>query len=455
MNLSGMKILIFGAGVSGFSAAATLVGQGAKVTLADGNSRQNLKGKKILDDLPDMVELVLGRQDEALLDDKQLMIISPGIPSSHSLAQAALRRGIPLWGEIELAGRLSKAPIIAVTGTNGKTTTTTLLGEMIKKQFAEVVVGGNIGVGLAQAAVNISSEGCIVAEISSFQLECSETFHPHIAVILNLTPDHIDRHGSVEEYKAVKEKIFANQNGADFLVLNQDDEQVRTMSGRSQAKAFFFSRRVELETGAFVSQGNLCLRWQEKTTPICRLEEMKLLGGHNVENALAACSAAFIAGVPPTAMAEVLLSFSGVEHRIEPVATLRGVGYFNDSKATNPESTVKALEAFAGGVILIAGGRDKNTDLSAFLDLVQKKVDLLILIGEAADRFDQAARERDFVRIFRAGSLEEAVETARSKASAPQVVLLSPACASYDMFDNYEQRGQVFKKLVLQGDRTT
>ncbi len=453
MEFSGTKILVFGAGVSGVSAATTLAGLGAEVTLADGKIRQKLKNFSLAEPLPDKLYLAFGRQDESLLEDKQLMIISPGISINHSLPQAAWQRGIPVWGEIELAGRLSKAPIIAVTGTNGKTTTTTLLAEMIKTRFAEVVVGGNIGVGLAQAAVNISSEGYIVAEISSFQLEGSVTFHPHIAMVLNLTPDHLDRHGSMEGYGAVKEKVFANQSEADFLVLNHDDDLVRAMSGRSRPQVFFFSRCAELDSGAFVKQGTLCLRWQGKTTPICRVEEMRILGGHNVENALAACAAAYLAGVAPQAMADVLRSFPGVEHRIEPVATINGVGFFNDSKATNPESSIKALEAFSDGVILIAGGRDKNTDLSEFLKWVKEKVDLLILIGEAADRFETAARQRGFTKIFRAESLGQAVEKARTEARPPQVVLLSPACASYDMFDNYEQRGEAFKRLVLQGDQ--
>ena len=451
MELSGKNVLVFGAGVSGFSAAKTLLEQKARVTLADGKKQSELKHAEGLDELVGKIELALGQQDETLLGGKVLLILSPGISINHVLPQAALRRQIPVWGEVELAGRLCKAPIAAVTGTNGKTTTTTLLGEMMKTKYAEVVIGGNIGVGLAQAASRVSAQGYVVAEISSFQLEAVGAFRPHIAVILNLTPDHIDRHGSFAGYGAVKEQIFAYQQPQDYLVLNQDDENVKAMANRCRSQAFFFSRRAELEAGAFVSDGSICLRWQGKTAVVCRVDEMKLFGGHNVENALAACSAAYLAGVDPQQMAKVLREFTGVEHRIEPVAVLDGVRWYNDSKATNPESSIKALEAFAGHVVLIAGGRDKNTDLSEFASLIKAKVDLLILVGEAAERFEAAARGVGVEKIVRAASLAEAVEIARQSAQPPQVVLLSPACASYDMFDNYEQRGEIFKQLVRQG----
>ena len=453
MELAGKNVLVFGAAVSGISAAETLLAAGARVTLADGKELEKLKQTDGLTGLTGRATLALGRQDEALLDTMDLLILSPGISIHHALPQAALRRKIPVWGEVELAGRLCQAPIVAVTGTNGKTTTTTLLGEMMKTRYDEVVIGGNIGVGLAQAVGRVGADGYVVAEISSFQLEAAGTFHPHIAVMLNLTPDHLDRHGSLDGYAAVKEQIFANQTAQDYLVLNHDDVRVRDMAQRCRSRAFFFSRQIELETGAFVSAGAICLRWQGKTETVCRIDEMKLFGGHNVENALAACSAAYLAGVAPSQMAKLLREFSGVEHRIEPVATLAGVRWVNDSKATNPESSIKALEAFPGQVILIAGGRDKNTDLAEFMNLVKQKVDRLILIGEAAARFAAAAKAAGVKNIVQAESLAEAVETARQLARSPQVVLLSPACASYDMFDNYEQRGRIFKQLVRKEER--
>lgn len=451
MELTEKKVLVFGAGVSGVSAAQVLLDEGADVVLADAKDQLPAKAAASLATLAGKVKVALGRQDELLLDDKELLVLSPGISIHHPLVQAAQLRGIPVWSEIELAGRLCKAPIIAVTGTNGKTTTTTLLGEMMKTRFSEVVVGGNIGTALSQEVRHVSPEGRVVAEISSFQLEGVLAFHPHIAVMLNLTPDHIDRHGSFAGYGAAKEKIFANQTELDFAVLNQDDERVRDMADRIHSRAFFFSRQSKLEQGAFVSNGMIRLRWGGKDESVCTINEMKLFGGHNVENALAACGAAYLAGVSPQDMARVLTSFSGVEHRIEPVATIAGVPYYNDSKATNPESSIKALEAFAGRIVLIAGGRDKNTDLSEFMRLVRERVDQLILIGEATDRFEASARNQGVQNVFRAPTLEAAVRKARAEAVPPQVVLLSPACASYDMFDNYEQRGRVFKDLVLQG----
>ena len=451
MELTGKKILVFGAGISGISASAVLQSRGAVVTLADGKDRGHLKTTDSLQEIDSKVGLALGRQDEGLLDGMELLILSPGISIHHPLVEAANQRGIPVWSEVELAGRLCQAPIIAVTGTNGKTTTTTLLGEMMKTTYDEVVVGGNIGVALSQEVGQVSRQGRVVAEISSFQLEGVHEFRPHIAVMLNLTPDHIDRHGSFEGYGATKQKLFALQTKQDFAVLNHDDPWIRAMAERIGSRVFFFSRQSTLAEGAFVADGEIRLRWEGKESRICAISDMKLFGGHNVENALAACGAAYLAGVSPADMAKVLTSFTGVEHRIEPVATINGVPYYNDSKATNPESSIKALEAFTGHIILIAGGRDKNTDLTEFMCLVRERVDGLILIGEAADRFEAAARQQGVTNIFRAPSLEAAVKKARTEAASPQVVLLSPACASYDMFDNYEQRGRVFKELVRGG----
>ena len=451
MELTGKKILVFGAGISGISASAVLQSRGAVVTLADGKDRGHLKATDSLQEIDGKVGLALGRQDEGLLDGMELLILSPGISIHHPLVEAANQRGIPVWSEVELAGRLCQAPIIAVTGTNGKTTTTTLLGEMMKTTYDEVVVGGNIGVALSQEVGQVSRQGRVVAEISSFQLEGVHEFRPHIAVMLNLTPDHIDRHGSFEGYGATKKKLFVLQTKQDFAVLNHDDPWIRAMADRIDSRVFFFSRQSTLAEGAFVADGEIRLRWEGKESRICAISDMKLFGGHNVENALAACGAAYLAGVSPADMAKVLTSFTGVEHRIEPVATINGVPYYNDSKATNPESSIKALEAFTGHIILIAGGRDKNTDLTEFMRLVRERVDGLILIGEAADRFEAAARQQGVTNIFRAPSLEAAVKKARTEAASPQVVLLSPACASYDMFDNYEQRGRVFKELVRGG----
>ncbi|MDU4959741.1 MAG: UDP-N-acetylmuramoyl-L-alanine--D-glutamate ligase [Sporomusaceae bacterium] len=447
MDFRDRSFLVFGAGISGISAANVLVAAGARVTLSDAKRYEQLPPANC-QQIDASVQLQLGRQDADLLNGQDYLVLSPGVPITHPLVQAAGERSVTVVSEIEIAYQLSRAPIIAVTGTNGKTTTTTLVGEMIKTLGRETAVGGNIGIALSQELFNLADSGIAVAEISSFQLEAIHDFRAHIAAILNLTPDHLDRHGTLAVYRQMKERIFANQTASDFTVLNYDDETVREMAARTPGQTFYFSRCQELPQGIYLDQGLLTINWQNKRTVVCPAAEIKLRGAHNLENALAACAIAYLAGVSPASMAAVLRSFAGVEHRIEPVATIRGVAYYNDSKATNPESAIKALEAFPGNIILIAGGRDKNTDLHEFMTLARERVDDLILIGEAAARFELAAQAHGVSRIHRAATLPDAVDLAYRMAAAPQVVVLSPACASYDMFKSYEERGRLFKTLV-------
>lgn len=447
MEFSNKNVLVLGAGVSGRSVAEVLASYGAKVTLNDSNriddSKEEFQKLKSL-----AVNIVAGSQDESLLQSMDYIVVSPGISIELPLIATARSKGIVVMSEIEAAYALCQAPIIAITGTNGKTTTTALTGEMMKASGKNTVVGGNIGAALSQEVNGISRDSVVVAEISSFQLEGIIHFRPHIAVVLNLTPDHMDRHHTMEGYQAAKERIFENQRKDDFLVLNYDDTIVQTMAARSISQTVFFSTKRELENGGCVKDDQIVINWQGKRNIICPVKDMKLFGKHNLENALAACCAAFLAGVSPAVMAEVLRNFAGVEHRIEPVATINGVSYYNDSKATNPESTVKALEAFAGNIILIAGGRDKNTDLTEVMTLAKNKVDHLILLGEAKTRFIEAAKQHGVHNIHDVSSFQEAITLAHRLARSPQVVLLSPACASYDMFNNYEERGRVFKELV-------
>lgn len=447
MEFSNKNVLVLGAGVSGRSVAEVLASYGAKVTLNDSNkiddSKEEFQKLKSL-----AVNIVAGSQDESLLQSMDYIVVSPGISIELPLIATARSKGIVVMSEIEAAYALCQAPIIAITGTNGKTTTTALTGEMMKASGKNTVVGGNIGAALSQEVNGISRDSVVVAEISSFQLEGIIHFRPHIAVVLNLTPDHMDRHHTMEGYQAAKERIFENQRKDDFLVLNYDDTIVQTMAARSISQTVFFSTKRELENGGCVKDDQIVINWQGKRNIICPVKDMKLFGKHNLENALAACCAAFLAGVSPAVMAEVLRNFAGVEHRIEPVATINGVSYYNDSKATNPESTVKALEAFAGNIILIAGGRDKNTDLTEVMTLAKNKVDHLILLGEAKTRFIEAAKQHGVHNIHDISSFQEAITLAHRLARSPQVVLLSPACASYDMFNNYEERGRVFKELV-------
>jgi UDP-N-acetylmuramoylalanine--D-glutamate ligase len=447
MEFKGKKILVLGAAISGISVARILSGEGAAVTLSDAKAADKLKH-----DVSGLaaagVELVLGHQDESLLEGVDILVLSPGVSIYIPLVAAAQSRGIVVMSEIEVAYRLTKAPMIAITGTNGKTTTTTLTGDILAAAGREVVVGGNIGQALSAEVRGVSPAGLVVAEISSFQLEGVIAFKPHIAAILNLTPDHIDRHRDLATYQAMKERIFANQTGDDYLILNYDDLAVRGMAKRALSQVVYFSRKAKLPAGIFVDNGMIKMSWMDETFDICSLDTLKIPGAHNVENALAACAAAFFAGAGPADMAAVLGTFPGVEHRIEPVATVRGVTYYNDSKATNPESSIKALEAFSAHIILIAGGRDKNTDLGEFMSLAREKVDHLILLGEAAARFTAAAERHGVKNIHQAADFPAAVAMAHALARPPQLVLLSPACASYDMFDNYEERGKVFKNLV-------
>ena len=450
MDLTGKKVLIVGAGISGLAAAKITRRLGAQVTLSDAKSEADLTDD--FSELRDMgINCVFGPQSEELLDGVSLVIVSPAVPARIPLIQAAFKRKIRVASEVELAYQLKKAPICAVTGTNGKTTTVTLLGLLLESHYDKVGVGGNIGVPLSEVALTIPADGYIAAEISSYQMEVTADFHPHVATVLNVTPDHIVRHGSLEEYQRMKERMFAQQKSRDYLVLNYDDARVKDMANRASAHVVFFSRQVHLHEGAYLEGDMLTIAWNGEDYPLCTIAELGIKGAHNVENALAAAMTAFLAGCSAAEMIPVLKSFRGVEHRIEYVRTLDGVAYYNDSKATNTDSAIKALETFDNGIVLLAGGDDKLTDLTDFLTRVKERVTDLVLIGAAADRFEQEAAAQGYPQehIHRAGfSMKDAVNIAHGLAKAPQVVLLSPACASFDMYNGMAERGRDFKDLV-------
>ena len=451
MDFSHKNVLVVGVGISGNAVAKVAKMQGAdKVVLSDAKAEQDLKY-----DLTDVratgVELVFGPQENTLLDNVDMVILSPAVPVRIPLVQEAYKREIPVVSEVQVAYELAKSPILAVTGTNGKTTTVTLLGELMKTRYPDAGVGGNIGVPLCEEALKAGEQSCVVAEISSYQMEATTNFRPHVAVVLNVTPDHVVRHGSLEVYQQMKEKMFAQQTSEDYLVLNYDNDKTRDMAKRAKGQVFFFSRLKKLEEGAFLQDGWLTIQWQGQTCRLCRSDELKIKGGHNIENALAAASAAFLGGARIPKIIEVLKEFAGVEHRIEPVAVIGGVAYYNDSKATNTDSAIKALESFDGHIVLIAGGDDKMTDLTDFMTLVKERVDELILVGDASARFKENALKLGYPaeHIHEVGySMEEAVKKAHAIAGPPQTVLLSPACASFDMYDGYEARGRDFKALV-------
>ena len=446
-------MLVVGAGVSG-SAAARIGRQfGAAVTLSDAKAEKDLK-----EDFAPLraagVRLVFGPQEESLLDGIDLVVVAPAVPVRIPLIQAAYRRGIRVISEVELAAELAQSPFYAVTGTNGKTTTVTLLGLLLQTKYGEekTGVGGNIGVALSEEALRVGAGGAIAAEISSYQMEATQHFHPHAAAVLNVTPDHILRHGSMEVYQAMKERLFREERAGDLVVLNYDDVKTRGMKARvpEGVRVCYFSRKEALAEGACLMDGTLVLRSGGEEVPLVTVGELGIKGPHNVENALAACALAYFPGCDPEKMRGVLRSFHGVEHRIEYFATVDGVPYYNDSKATNTDSAIKALQTFEH-IVLLAGGDDKMTDLTDFMALVKERVDALILIGDAALRFRDAACAAGFpegILCAAGSSMPGAVGRAPACARAGEVVLPSPACASFDMYDGMAQRGRDFKRLV-------
>lgn len=447
MDFAKKNIIIFGAGISGQGSAEVLLELGAKVTLYDGKARE-LPAKLLVAIEKSGGEVLFGDISHKKLQTYTAMVLSPGVAIKNKIVEAAINFGIEIIGEIELAYDITPAKILAITGTNGKTTTTTLVGAMIATLPVKSEVGGNIGLSLSKGAKSLTSDqDWLVAEVSSYQLESIDNFHPKISAILNLTPDHLERHGSIEEYGKVKQKIFANQTAEDFVVLNHDDFYTRKIAVNTIAQVCYFSTIEEFKQGIFIKDNKIILRWQQEYE-ILPISELKILGMHNVENALAATAMAFFAGVTIENIRKVLREFSGVEHRIEFVREVQGVKYYNDSKATNPESSIKALVAFNEEIILLAGGYDKNTDINEFMTLVRDKVTHLILLGSAKERFAHKALEFGVRNISIVGNYDEALTLATKIATKNQIILLSPACASFDMFDNFEQRGDYFKALV-------
>ena len=451
MDLVNKKIVVVGAGVSGFAVAKIARKLGGNVVLCDSKNKEDIKYN--LQELEDLgIEIVLGPQQVSTFAGADLVVLSPAVPRHLPLFEKVAET-IPVIGEVEFAYRLAKAPILAITGTNGKTTTTMLLGELMSRVYPadKVGVGGNIGTPLCEEAMRIPEDGIIVAEISSYQMETAKDFKTHGAAVLNITPDHLARHKTMEVYAAEKTKIFLNQNENDFLVLNYEDDRTREMAKLAKGMVCFFSAKRSLEEGAYVEQGRLAIKWKGQEYRYCLIDELQIKGEHNVENALAALAMAFLAGGKTDALTEGLKKFAPVEHRIEPVATIGGVTYYNDSKATNPEASNKAIATFERS-ILIAGGDDKNTSLEEFYRLVNKHVSKLILIGDAAKRFKEEALKAGYPEnnIIEAGySMENAVKIAQRLAQKGEVVLLSPACASFDMYEGYEARGKDFKTIVL------
>lgn len=449
MNFEGKKVLVCGMARSGVSAAQCLYELGARVTISDSKAEEKLA--EALQPLEGMdIRRCLGDQAQpADLESYDLAVTSPGIPMQAPILRAVQAAGVPLIGELELGAQVSRAPLYAVTGTNGKTTTTTLIGEIFRNLGKTTYVVGNIGYPFTACALQCGEEDVAVAEVSSFQLETISTFHPHIAVMCNITEDHLNRHGTMEEYIRVKERIFENMGQGDYAVLNLDDPIVRGMAERIPCAPAFFSRRQEVETGAYLEGEEVVFSLNGHKKRVLRADEIRIPGEHNLENALAATALAMLAGVPAPVVRHTLKTFPGVEHRIETVRTVEGVTYINDSKGTNVDASIRAVRAMKAPTVLLAGGYDKHTDfLPLAREILASKIHTVVVLGDTAEQIERALRAVGFESILHAKTFAEAVLLARSCAREGENVLLSPACASFDMFQDYEERGRVFKEIV-------
>jgi UDP-N-acetylmuramoylalanine--D-glutamate ligase len=448
MELKSKKVLVVGLGKSGLAAALFLRRRGAQVTVSDLRSAEALS-KEIPSLMEAGIAVEAGGHGLLTFRRQDLIVVSPGVPLSTPELVQVRALGLPIIGELELAARFLQGNVLAITGSNGKTTTTTLCGEIFSAAGLPTRVAGNIGLPVIEVVDQSTAGAWSVLEVSSFQLETTESFHPRIAVILNITPDHLDRHGTFETYVAMKEKIFANQTADDYLVLNGDDPVVQQAASRTRSQVYWFSRSKIVRRGAFLMNGMVMFRAAEeaKPIPLLPLADIPLKGEHNIENVLAAVCAACVANIPAEVIARTVAGFHAVEHRLEYVATIHGVDYYNDSKATNVDATSKAIASFPGNIHLILGGKDKNSDYSQLNALLRARVKAVYTIGSAAEKIE--SQIAGTTRVVRTGTLEAAVDQAAGEAVAGDVVLLAPACSSFDQFENYEQRGSVFKQSVL------
>ena len=447
-NLTEKKVLVFGTGISGIGAAKLLEKVQAEVILYDGNEK--LCKEEIRKKLPNdsKCEIVLGALSEELLESLDLVVMSPGVPLDIPAVEQIKAAGIPIWGEIELAYQMSEGMVLAITGTNGKTTTTALLGEIMKAYAESVFVVGNIGNPYTDAALSMTEDSYTVAEISSFQLETIDTFAPKVSAILNITEDHLNRHHTMEEYIRVKELITKNQTKEDYCILNYEDEVLREFGEKCPAKTVFFSSERKLEKGVFLDGDVICLKTDKETFEIVKTEELKILGKHNYENVMAASAMAYYAGVPMEVIHKAVTQFRAVAHRIEFVEEIDGIAYYNDSKGTNPDAAIKGIQAMNRPTLLIGGGYDKESSYEEWIQSFDGKVKYLVLIGQTREKIQEAAHKCGFMNTILADNLEEAVSICTEKAEKGDAVLLSPACASWGQFDNYEQRGDKFKEYV-------
>ena len=448
MDLTGRTVLVVGSGISGVAAAELLKKKQVKTILFDGNRDLDVAALREKHSVFSDMEILLGELSEADMERFVLGVLSPGVPTDLPMVNAVRERGIPIWGEIELAYFFAKGRVAAITGTNGKTTTTALTGEIMANYYKDVKVVGNIGIPYTSVAAETTDETVTVAEISSFQLETIHTFHPAVSAILNITPDHLNRHHTMECYIETKERIAKNQAAGDTCVLNYEDEVLRAFGEQLKTNVLFFSSERKLAKGLYLDGGDIFYADGTGTAKIINVNELNILGKHNYENVMAACGMAISLGVPIPKIVEVLKRFEAVEHRIEYVTEKRGVKFYNDSKGTNPDAAIKGICAMNRPTFLIGGGYDKQSEYDEWIESFGGKVKKLVLIGQTREKIAECAREHGFTDIVLCDTLEEAVDVCYRNAVRGDAVLLSPACASWGMFKNYEERGRIFKEYV-------
>lgn len=447
MELAGKRVLVVGLGRSGVASALFLQARGAQVTVSDAKSEEQLR-EQIPTLLDAGIAVETGAHGERTFRNQDLIVVSPGVPVDAEPLVQARALGQPVIGEIELASQFLAGPIVAITGSNGKTTTTTLIGEIIAAGGFKTLVGGNIGTAAISLVAQATPETAVVLEVSSFQLETIRSFRPKVAVVLNITPDHLDRHRTFAAYVDAKARIFENQQAGDFAVLNADDSTCVELASRTRAQVFWFSRAREMDPGASVRDGEVVFRRNGSAQAVIAVSEIPLKGSHNLENVLAAVCAGTLMGCAPEKIRAAIVNFRAVEHRLEYVATIRGVEYYNDSKATNVDATIKALQSFPANIHLILGGKDKGSDYTTLNALLRERVKTVYTIGAAAEKIQ--SQIKGTTQIVSSGAIEAAVKHASAAAQPGDVVLLAPACASFDQFQSYEHRGRVFKELVRQ-----
>ncbi len=443
MDLTNKRALVVGLGKSGVASALFLKAHGARVTVSDSKPEAEL-GQDIPTLLDQGIAVETGGHGERTFRGQDLIVVSPGVPVDAAPLVQARALGETVIGEVELAAQFLRGPLVAITGSNGKTTTTTLAGEIIAAGGFRTAVGGNIGTPAISLVEQATPDTITVLEVSSFQLETIQTFRPKVAVILNVTPDHLDRHRTFAAYADAKARIFENQNAQDFTVLNADDATCVELGARTKGTVYWFSRKKELTQGAYLKEGKILFRDKNGQREIMQVSEIPLKGNHNVENALAGVCVGVLMRCAPEKIAKAIREFKAVEHRLEYVATIRGVEYFNDSKATNVDATIKALESFPANIHLILGGKDKGSDYTVLNDLLRARVKRVYTIGAAAAKIESQIK----ADIVHAETLENAVKRAAASAQAGDIVLLAPACASFDQFKSYEHRGRTFKEVV-------